>query len=434
MIIDFTVSNYLSIKDEITLSFLAYKKKDRSDLLVTPIENNKYYIYSFSSIYGPNASGKSNLIKALSDFKNIILFSHRLDLDSPIPSYKPFRLDKKTSLSSIKFEIEFIAEVTRYFYSVEFTETQIVKEELSFYPEGRIASLFKRNEKGNIKYGKYFKGEKKNIETFLLPNRLFLSLAANSQNDVLKPVYRFFMTNIDIHVRMDSSHTPFHSTTIELRDKKNEFEKLLFKFLKAADLSVKDVKLIEDKEIISKVKIPDEIPDEIRERIIDDLRFRPYIGHPIYLDGIETDELEYFDLENEESTGTIKMYDIAGEVIKALKNGTVLIIDEFNSGLHPILNKLLVELFINPEINKKKAQLLISTHDTCVLDMKRLRREQIWFTKKEKTGATNLYSLDEFDKNIIRDYSSYGKNYLEGRFNAVPALEISELVEELFNA
>ncbi len=434
MIVDFSAKNYLSIQNEITLSFLANKKNDSHDLLIVPVEKGRYHLHSFSALYGPNASGKSNIIKALSELRRFVLYSHKLDLDIPIPAYKPFRLNKSMIGKPTKFELEFLVENIRYVYMVEFDQKEILEEELNFFPEGKIANLFKRAKGAPIKFGTYFKGEKKSLETFLLPNRLFLSLAANSQNDLLKPVYRFFMNGIDIHVRMDSSHTPFHNTTIELRNKGVKFQKLLSIILKAADLNVKDVKLVEDQDISSKIEVPKDMPIELKNRIMNDLRYKPYIGHPVYNNEEETNEIEYFDLEDEESTGTFKMYDIAGEVLKALRNGTVLIIDEFNSGLHPLLNKFLVELFINPKINRYNAQLFISTHDTCVLDLKRLRREQIWFTEKDTKGATQLFSLDEYDKNLIRDYSSYGKNYLEGRFRAVPAPNFSDLLEGLFDA
>lgn len=186
-----------------------------------------------------------------------------------------------------------------------------------------------------------------------MPNRLLLSVAANSTNDILKPVFRFFRDNINIHARMDSSQMSFYSTTLELRDKKDEFKKLLQAILRAADISVKDIKLIEDERINESLKIPENIPDEIKKKIVEDFRFKPYLGHVVYDKNKVTKETEYFDLENEESTGTVKIYDLAGEIISALQNGHVLVIDEFNSGLHPLLNTFLVKLFIDPNIKKK---------------------------------------------------------------------------------
>ena len=129
MIIDFTIKNYLSIKDEISLSFLSNKKNISNDQKIIPVEDGRYNLYTFSAIYGPNASGKTNIIKALSDLIGFINFSHKLDLDRPIPAYKPFRLDKFNLTQPTAFEIEFIAEGIRYIYIIEFTKNEIIKEE-----------------------------------------------------------------------------------------------------------------------------------------------------------------------------------------------------------------------------------------------------------------------------------------------------------------
>ncbi len=433
MIIDFTLSNMYSIKDEITFSFLSNKKTLDDNLKYISIENGAYNLHSFSAIYGPNASGKTNIIKALSSAIQFILFSHRLDLDQKIPLYKPFRLDEAYKSKSSQFQIEFCIENIRYNYSFVFDDTSISFEELSFYPNGRKANLFIREENNPIKYGSHFTGEKKILETLLLPNKLFLSIAANSNNTSLQKVFLFFKKNINMHVRMDSSTIPYHSTTRELKKNEDDYKSILIKILKAADLSVNDIKLIEEKDIENQLFLPKTMPDEIKKRIIEDFQNKPYIGHNVYKDGEKTDKIEYFNLQEEESTGTIKMYDLAGEVVNSLKNGTVLIIDEFNSGLHPLLSQFIIELFINPKINKQNAQLLISTHDTCILDTNKLRREQIWFSDRTHDGSTELYSLDEFDKNLIRNNDKYGKFYLDGRFGAVPATDLNKIVE-IFDA
>ncbi|MCK5848077.1 MAG: ATP-binding protein [Caldisericia bacterium] len=429
MIIDFSIRNYLSIRDEITLSFLSNNKNIRSDLKTIPFDRNDSEVYSFSAIYGPNASGKTNIFKGLSNLIQFILFSNSLNKDNPIPAYDPFKLDKNFIDKPVGFEIEFIKDNQRYLYIIDFTKYEVINERLYYYPEGRKAVLFIREKNKEIKYGTYFTGKKKILETFLLRNKLYLSVVANSTNDVLNPVYNFFRDDIKIHVQMDSSFAPFHSTTHELINENSAFKNTLIKILKSADLNIADIKLVEDKNVLKSLKLPDDMPENIRSQIINDFKFKPYIGHIVYDNEKSTNKVEYFNFNNEESTGTVKMYDISGEVINSLQKGTTLFIDEFNSGLHPYLNQLLVELFINPKINRNNAQLLISTHDTCVLDMSKLKREQIWFTDKNKFGVTELFSLDEFeDKNIIRDYSKYSKFYLDGRFRAVPKLNINELI------
>lgn len=152
-----------------------------------------------------------------------------------------------------------------------------------------------------------------------------------------------------------------------------------------------------------------------------------YIGHSVYSEEKETDEIAWLELATEESSGTIKMYGIAVQIIETLKYGHVLLIDEFNSGLHPHLNNFIVELFLDPDINKNGAQLIISTHDTCVLENENIRRDQIWFTDKDKYGVTELYSLDEFDKNEVRPNTNFAKWYLDGRFKAIPKLDAGKI-------
>jgi AAA15 family ATPase/GTPase len=432
MIIDFTLRNMFSIKDEITMSFLSNKKKIENDIKMIPVEGGKYNLYSFSAIYGPNASGKTNIIKALAEMIGFILYSHRLDIDDDIPVYKPFRLDKSYTSKTSEFQIEFVIEKTRYNYSIEFNRKEIIFEELSFYPTNKKATIFSRKN-GVIKYGIYFTGEKKVIETFLLPNRLYLSVAANSNSEYLQPIYRFFRDSIIMHVRMDSSGSLSYSTTRNLRkDDNGNYKTQIVNFLNSADISVCDLKIIEDKEINNHIELPKNMPESLRSKILEDILYRPYLGHPVYSNGEKTAEIEYFNLENEESAGTIKMYDMASEVLDSLKNGTVLIIDEFNSGLHPLLNKFLINLFLDPLVNKMNAQLLVSTHDTCTLDIDILKREQIWFTNRQNDGGTELFCLDEFDnKNIIRNDSKYSKHYLDGRFGAVPATNMAVFLKGL---
>ena len=430
MLIDFSVKNYLSIKNEVTLSLVSanHQKNQDSEIKLIPIENDKYSLLSVIGLYGPNASGKSNIIKAFADFKMFIESSHKLDLDESIPAYKPFKLDPKYILAPILFDIEFLINKIRYVYTVELTRNKILKEELHFYPEGRKAKIFIRHQDQPIIYGGYFKGEKKSIEKTLLPNTLFLSKAANSKHDLLVPIYRYFRDNYNLHVRMDSGATPFHSTTFEMEKENSEYKDIVISILNAGDLNIKDIKIDIDKKMIehfekSLAKEAISFPEEFRDMLIHSFTHRVQIGHSVYSDEKETDQLVYFDLQNEESSGTIKMYDMAGEIIETLRDGTVLFIDEFNSGLHPYLNKFIVNLFLNPEINKNGAQLIISTHDTCVLDIEEIQRDQIWFTDKDKYGATELFSLDEFDKNKVRNNTKFSKWYLDGRFKAIPLID-----------
>lgn len=447
MLIDFTVKNYLSIKNEVTLSMVTSEDNKTSDekIKTISIDNNKYTLHCMAGIYGPNASGKSNLIKAFSDFRDLILNSQKYDLDHEIPCYKPFKFDPACKNEPVKFEAEFCIEDTRYLFYVEFTRTEIIREQLYFWPGNKIATLYSREQGFPIDFGAYLRGDKKSIERHLEPNMLFLSKAANSKNEMLESVYRHFRNNYKTHVRMDSRNLPLLETTFRLGiDKDNFYKNLVIGILNAGDINIKDIKIETDPALKKQIEkaIDDglspnikkefsfmspeksaEIQKTINEMVADSFSYKVYLGHSVYSRQEKTSETVYLDLLKEESSGTLKLYDMAIEIIDSLMKGTTLFIDEFNSGLHPHLNIFIVKLFLDPRINRKGAQLIISTHDTCVLEDDTIRRDQVWFTDKDKEGATELFSLDEFDKDKVRSSTNFSKWYLDGRFKAVPSLD-----------
>jgi len=423
MIIDFTVKNFLSIKDETTLSFLASSKdKDKT----FQVEDGKYNLYSFNAVYGANASGKSNIIKALKNLADFISYSHKSDLNQPITYYKPFLLDENTRTLPIHYEIEFMTEGVRYHYLLGFDKHRVLKEELNFYPNKKKALLFTRDESQNIKYGIHFTGEKKNIESFILPNKLFLSVCANSANEQLNPVYKLFKDDMRF-IDMNSNMKFFNLTTQVLQKNNEQSKGLILPFLALSDLGIKDIVLVEDKYADKKYN---HLPEDLKDLFLNVAKHEPYLAHPVFNNGLKTEKTESFNLYKNESTGTIKMYEMAADIIDVITHGNILIIDEFNSGLHPLLTELIIHLFLNKKINKKNAQLFIATHDTAILDMDILDKKQIWFTDKDHTGSTELYSLDEFK---IRNNNNFDKLYLQGRFKAIPKIYLSKL-EELFNA
>jgi AAA15 family ATPase/GTPase len=308
---------------------------------------------------------------------------------------------------------------------VEFDSKEIKKEILDYYPEGRRANLFYRECGKEIKWGTHLKGEKKKIEQLLLPNTLFLTRAANLSMEQLFPVYRYFTKNMIIHVKMDSKSNII-STTAKMDETENYKDNVL-NFLNAADLNIKDIKIEKINIDISEIDFPKDMPDDIKNRIINDISKRPKIGHPIFSKDNKEVGIKYFDLSEDESSGTVKMFDISQKIINSLKKGSVLIIDEFDSGLHPLLTKYIVNIFNNKETNPNKSQLIVATHDTCIMDNENLKREQIWFTDKNIFGETELFSLDEFDKNEVRKNSPFAKWYLDGRFKAVPTIDINRI-------
>lgn len=431
MIIDFTLTNFLSFKDTASISFETKIKNNIDNLKLIDVKNAGMKIFAFSAVYGPNASGKTNLISAISQLRNMILRSHELDFDHAIPAYKPYKLDSAARHAPTVFEIEFIVNEKRYNYYVKFDEKNILKESLTFYPKGkgRGANIYTRVKDEETKFGRYFLGEKRSIDNFLQPNQVLLNLGSKAFNTTLKDIYVFFRDSIRVHSSMDSvNNLSFQTTKYISTHSDSNVKPLVQKFLSAADINVSGIDIVKEKrdETILKL-LPDDMPEKLKQDIADDFSTKVYLAR---VD--DEGNRVLFNLTKEESSGTVKMYDIAHAVITSLQEGTVLIFDEFNSGLHPSLNKFLVKLFNDKDINKNNAQLMISTHDTCVLDADSLKREQIWLVDKDTTGNSELYSIDEFDKNKFREGTNFAKHYLNGRFGAVPAINYTVFLKELF--
>jgi AAA15 family ATPase/GTPase len=427
MIVDFTVKNFRSIKEEQTLSLLAStstKDKESERTIHSPNEPNIRLLRS-ALIYGANASGKTNLLRSLSAFTYFILISSDLKVDDRIPIYAPYRLDKNSQGEPSRFELEFISDDSiRYRYSVECTQVEVVFEELLFYPHKQEALLFSREKGKPTKFGTQLRGPKKSIDSSTLENQLFLSKAANNNHEQLRGIYSFLKNSIRFHTGANSSnqHPSSFTTTKLWKDNQDPktFKNQIINLLLSSDLGISDLVLEVDPNIESKVTFPEFVPEEEKKQILEDLKARPMTYHKLY-EGEEEIGNVRFELA-EESDGTINMYEIAGKLIQILKNGWTLVVDELDSSMHTMLAAHIISLFEDPKINVNGAQLIAATHDVSLLDPELLKRDQIWFTEKNKFGATELYSLDDFDKNQVRNDTNFGRWYLDGRFGALPLI------------
>lgn len=435
MLVDFSFTNYLSFKDTATLSMLVSGRPENDEPRhVILVNNEKYALSTFAALYGPNASGKSNAVRAMMDFVMLILQSHTLGIDAPIPSYRPFRLDENSRSAPVGFEAEFAIEDIRYAFKVRFDRFSILEEELVFYPEGRRALLYSRSPDKPILFGARFIGKKRELEGFLRKNALFLSTAVNLSNELLKPVYKYFQTQYQFHVSMDSVGHPIMTTTRNIRVRGQEYKKAVMGFLNAADISVVDVDIRKNDAAGKGLSFPPDFPNEFRQAVIDNFQYQPFLGHTVYKDTMPVGKTEYFDLSGEESGGTTKMYELAGEVIDALKGGGVLVVDEFNSGLHPKLCEFIIGLFRDASTNAKGAQLVITTHDTNLMSRTDINRDELWLVDRNARGASELYSINDFSKDEVRKGTNLEKWYLDGRFKGIPSLDSSKLAIGAGNA
>ena len=433
MLIDFTIKNYTSFKDEKTFSFLCSSTKVQDNIALNPIESDRYKLYPFSVLLGPNASGKTNLMKALNDFQDFVVNSYNAPKDDRIPAYKPFKLNPKTKVAPTTFDIEFIYNNNHYSYKIVFEEKKIISEILYIFNNGvkLTKSLLFNREKETITYGIKVKGEKAVFSTLLVPNRLLLSIMGqNSDNEIIQDAYYYFRDGLSILFPNNNEYSKYGTEELLKKDKK--LKNLTIAMLKAADFQISDIKTVHDKKMEEEIKKTLGFENEDAKKFyIDTFSDDTFFGHPAFNDDKKSVEDEYLSYQNSESSGTHKLFELAGNVLSSLINGSVLMIDELSSCLHPNIELFIVTLFLSKEINVNGSQLLINTHNVSLIDSGELSREQIWFTDKNNFGECDLFCLNEFDKNKIRDYAKYGKTYLENRVGGLPNICFEGFKKEL---
>ncbi|RPI75995.1 MAG: ATP-binding protein [Desulfobacteraceae bacterium] len=415
MLIEFSVANYRSIKEKQVLSLSAAKGGELAESNTFPIEISRLPLLLRSAVlYGANASGKSNTIRALGIMQFLVLNSFSaLQEGQPIP-VTPFLFDAESSQSPSEFEITFINEGTRYQYGFAATSQKIMEEWLVAYPEGKPQKWFERVQNPEIKgyvwrFSRNFSGQKEMIKTATRSNALFLSTAIQLNNEQLKPVFNWFANKLAVILPEAFIHPQF---TIDLCASESAKQYIL-SFMNAADNSITNINLVKKKlynaDVISSLPIsesPEKMIDDLRDKDYTAVRFVHNINQMIAPLGL-----------NEESQGTQKLFSFAGPWFDVLAQGKVLVIDELDTSLHPLLVRHLIGLFHNVKTNSRNAQLIITTHDTTLLDPDFYRRDQIWFTEKDAKGMTRLYSLLEFKP---RKNEAFERGYLKGRYGALP--------------
>ncbi|WP_077340833.1 AAA family ATPase [Pseudocolwellia agarivorans] len=420
MIIDLTIKNFRSIKEEQTFSFYAEKSLNHfKDNIAYPGDGNIGVLRS-SGVYGANASGKSNMLLAFEALRFMVCQSGDLKDDDIIEPYEPFRLSKSTSNEPTLFEIEFFTlENIRFVYRIEFDSKEIKFESLDFYPSLKKANLFTRNGKKSwkdVKFGSTYKGGKKQYAFF--SNNSYLSKAGNSADspEIIRTVYNFFRKSV-LHLNPDESYN-----LSKWKDDKVLVGKIA-RILMKVDTGITGIQFKENTDI-DHFKFPSDIPDSLKNHIIKDLKKQAWFTHET-----EEGDVELFS-ESIESSGTRKLFNMLPLLMKTFDEGSVLILDELDQSYHSHLAELIIKLFNNPLINKNNSQLIFSTHNLNLMSPELFRRDQIWFSEKSK-GATKFYSLDEYDKSTVKSNSPFGKWYEEGRFGAIPNIDINVIASIL---
>jgi AAA15 family ATPase/GTPase len=417
MIVQFTVGNFRSFNQKRTLSLEA---KGISELKTSIAAFRPEKILRSTVIYGANSSGKSNLIKALERMREVVLSSVRLN-DTDELDYSPFLLATETENQPTFFEIVFWQDSTRYRYGFEYNLKQIVNEWLfTGKSKNNEKPLFIRTLEGIGVTEKFKEGEGNESKTN--NNRLFVSLVAQLGGITSKKILEFFN---DYNVLSGLEHNDYTGFTMRMLHKNLNGCDASLELYQKLKLGFQDIKAIESD--FNPLEIPENLPDKLKTRLIKDFTGKRSLSlktvHNKFDKKGKIVDFVLLDKEKNESEGTNKIIDLSGPIFDTLKLGKALIIDELDAKLHPLITMRIVELFNSPESNSNNAQLIFATHDTNLLGEELFRRDQIWFTEKDEQEQTDLYSLYDFnlpDGSKVRNDSNLEKNYIRGRYGAIP--------------
>ena len=417
MLIEFSVANFRSIKDEVRLSLVAGPGKEHANSILTvgsraETAARPIRLLPSAAIYGANAAGKTNVIRGLKTMHDIVLGSAASGpAELPVT---PFRFDPACSDQPTAFEVMCIADGVRYQYGFRATRNEVTDEWLYAWPSGRLQVWFERRNgeatgTPSWKLGGKLTGDREVWKRATRPQALFLSTAVSLNSTQLLPVFDWFRKRL--HVAGVGGWSPLFSVNYA---KKGGADVL--GFLAAADLAVADMRAVEKE--IPPVEFPDDTPAELKKLILADIGTEILLKHQPK-DGQQA-ELEM----DEESHGTQKMFALAGPWLDSLAEGNVIVFDELHDNLHPALVRFLVSRFHDPTANQHGAQLVFTTHDTSLLDRDLFRPDQIWLCERNDRLETSLFPLSDF--RLRHNIENLERAYLAGRFGALPYIRSSD--------
>ncbi len=433
MLLRFAVSNHLSIKETQELSFIKSALKGPEDGLLSTPALPKEKVLPAAIIYGPNASGKSNLLDALTFMRQAVLASHRQWApDAGVPR-EPFLLSKACRDNPSRFEIDFDIEGIRHNYGFACTSSEFVEEWLYSSPLGHQRMIFERNgpNPDDIKFGTSFTGPRQSIAQFTRPNSLFLSAAVQNNHSLAKTVVSAFQK---IYIRNDLNIPPFD---LNLKLKDQQFDIRTISFLAKIGTGITNYRQVEsnisDEQTRTVRAMFEAMWNEMAEKPADDFRnsFFDNLGKDIAIEFAHKSEDGgdiFFDIAKE-SLGTRRVIPLFQSVMRALDHGSICVIDEIDASLHTQVCEAIIALFIDRETNPNGAQIIATTHDTNLLNAPNLRRDELWLVEKTPGGASEIYSLADVK---TRNKDNFERGYLHGRYGAVPfAGSAIELIKSL---
>lgn len=399
MILKIEFENFFSIRNLVRIDFRAANINTAlaRELGHNVMDWNGVPVLKSVGLFGPNASGKSNILKAIDFCCRMILNSHLYN-EGAVFNFEPFKFDGWQDKPS-KFLIDFVCEGIEYEYSFELTKTKIISENLYHYPVGRRAKVFLRNIDGKYSFGTGVISKPSDVVLNTSDKNLFLSRASSMNREIPQKLYRYFLNHFLLGL--------VNVNELMVLDSFNTYKKVILKALEICDTDITDIEARKE-QVPSPVAIPGQ--GELSFTLVDVLKFKTFHRN-------QKDVM--FDLDLEESSGTRKLFQILIRLLDVVKNRKSIMMDEFDMGLHTRLADFILDLIHASE----GSQLLFSSHNTNLIDVKRLRRDQIVFVNKSEDGATEVYSLYDFKD--FRENMDAEKGYIQGRFDAVPYVDSS---------
>ncbi len=417
MLIEFSVKNFLSFKDKVTLSM---EKGNGNENLDNIISNNNIDLLKTTAIYGANASGKSNILKAFTCAILMVRNSSLIPVGEKWNFIKPFLFDEVSKNKPSEFEFIFIVNDIKYRYFFSADVNKVYDEVLDAYYSQKPTNIFTRTKTNNYEFTND-KSKLESLATNNTENKLFLSTATTWNYDKTKDAYLWFANAIDTY---DSFENIADKDLIAYSSGEENLKEFALKLLKEADILIKDITVdYEEKDMDStmvdmlvpqlarngeKFKVKN-VSIELEHEVVDDNNNK------------HTYKLNF----TEESSGTRVLFAFAPFLKRAFETTKVIVVEELERSMHPALVEFIVKLFNNKEINKANSQLIFTTHATNLLNLELLRRDQIWFTEKNsENGVSDLYPLDSFS---VRKDENIQKGYINGRYGAIPFIRDIDL-------
>lgn len=405
MLLEFTIGNFLSIKEKKTLSLVPTPISEFSENIAV---NAGHKALKSAAIYGANASGKSNFLSGMNTMRYIVENSVQIASTAELP-VTPFLLSITTEHAPSFFEVVFSLDGSRFRYGFEATRKQIVNEWLFEAKKATEKPLFLRVPEG-IDVANRFK-EGRNLESKTRDNALFLSIVDQFNGETAKKILDWFKSFTLI---WGHQHDELGIFTLDFL-KTAEHNKTLQEILRLFNLGFSSVRVAEKDQTLEGNGIAIGLKKgQLAPRIFTEHQKLDAQNKAI-------GKVE-FNLREQESAGTNKIFDLVGAIFKTLNQGGILAIDELDAQLHPLLTIGIINLFNANDYNPKNAQLIFATHDTTLLSRGNFRRDQVYFTEKNIYEATDLYSLVEYKEEggKIRKDRSFEKDYIQGRYGAIP--------------